>query len=175
MIETERLILRRFVPADLPTLIAQRTDPEVARYIGGLELQQPVFIEKRLNDYFGNYEALGFGMCAMIWKETGENIGWSGLQPLEDSGEIEVGYGMIPEFWGLGIGFECARAWLDYGFNTLGLGQIVAIAYEENTPSRRIMEKCGMTYTGIGRFHGMDLVQYAISREDFLNLNGNAA
>ncbi len=36
----------------------------------------------------------------MIWKKSGEMIGWSGLQPLEETGETEVGYGMIKEFWG---------------------------------------------------------------------------
>lgn len=163
--ETDRLILRQYEPADLQTLIAQRTDPVVARFIGGTELQQPKFIEKRLNDYFDNYRDLGFGMHAMIWKATGENIGWSGLQPLEESGEIEVGYGMIKDFWGRGIGFECARFWLNYGFEILGLKRIVAIANEENTPSRRIMEKCGMIYDGIRRFHNMELLYYYLERD----------
>ncbi len=52
-------------------------------------------------------------------------LGWSGLQPLEDTGETEVGYGMIKEFWGKGIGFECASPWLKYGFETTDLERIL--------------------------------------------------
>jgi ribosomal-protein-alanine N-acetyltransferase len=167
MIETERLIMRKYTLDDLPTLIEQRTVEEVARYIGGLKLQTPEFIEERLKIYLNHYETHGFGMCAMIWKETGENIGWSGLQPLENSGEIEVGYGMIKKFWQRGIGYECARAWLEYGFKTANLERIVAVANEENKGSWRIMEKCGMKYEGIKFHYGMDLVFYAISKSEF--------
>ncbi|MBK7705807.1 MAG: GNAT family N-acetyltransferase [Acidobacteria bacterium] len=167
MIETERLVLRKYTMDDLPFLTVQRRIPEVARFIGGLELQTPEFIEKRVRFTIGNYEK-GLGMCAMIWKETGENIGWSGLQPLEDSGEIEVGYGMVESFWRRGIGLECASAWLRYGFSTLGLERIVAVANKENTGSWRIMEKCGMAYEGMRDHYGMNLVYYAIDSSSFL-------
>ncbi len=171
MIETERLLMRQYLPADLPKLIEQRSVEDVVRYLGGSQLQTPEFIEKRFNNYLENYKTLGFGTCAMIWKETGENIGWSGLQPLEDSGEIEVGYGMIKEFWKRGIGFECAKAWLKYGFETANLNRIVAVANEENKGSWRIMEKCGMKYEGKKFHYGMDLVFYAIDRETFFSNN----
>ena len=89
MFETERLKIRRYTLDDLGELIEMRTDPDVYRYLGGPERQNPVEITKRLNFYIECYENLGFGMSAMIWKQTGENIGGSGLQPLEDTGEID--------------------------------------------------------------------------------------
>lgn len=168
MLETERLLIRKYTLEDLPVIIEQRTKEEVARYIGGLEWQTPEFIEKRLNFYLEEYGTRGFSMCAMIWKETGENIGWSGLQPLEDSGEIEVGYGMKKEFWRRGIGYECASAWLKFGFEIANLDRIVAVANEENKASWRIMEKCGMNFEGIKFHYGKDLVFYAISKDEFL-------
>ena len=167
MLETERLLIRKYTPADLAELISQRTPADVARYLGGTKLQTPAFIEKRLNNYLEYYEKYGFGICAMIWKETGENIGWSGLGPLENSGEIELGYGMKKEFWRRGIGFECAQGWLKYGFETANLERIVAVANEENKGSWRIMEKCGMKHEGKKFHYGMDLVFYAIDRESF--------
>ncbi len=169
MIETERLVLRKFTHDDLPTLIEQRLDEEVARYLGGLELQTPEFIEKRLRAYIATYDEHGFGSCAMIWKETGENIGWSGLQPLEDSGEIEVGYGLVKKFWGRGIGFECAKAWLRFGFESAGLDRIVAVAVKGNAGSIRIMEKCGMTFDGEEVRYGLPVVHYSVRRKDFEN------
>jgi ribosomal-protein-alanine N-acetyltransferase len=106
-------------------------------------------------------------MCAMIWKETGEFFGWSGLQPLQETGEIEVGYGMAKRFWRQGIGFECARAWLEFGFNKIGLERIVAVALPENKGSWRIMEKLGMRYEKTETHYGMECVFYAISRAEF--------
>ncbi|HYJ90214.1 MAG TPA: GNAT family N-acetyltransferase [Pyrinomonadaceae bacterium] len=168
MIETERLKMRQLIQDDLPWLIEMRTRPEVYKYLGGTRMQNPEAITKRIEFYFECYEKLGMGQCVMIWKENGERIGCSGLQPLEDTGEIEVGYSLQPEFWRRGIGYECAMGWLDYGFNLLGLERIVAIANKENVGSWRIMEKCGMTYQGIEQHYGMPVVCYAISKAEFI-------
>jgi ribosomal-protein-alanine N-acetyltransferase len=169
MLETERLLIRKFTPEDSDKLIELRSDAEVIKYIGGTNLQNPEAIAKRLGFYIGCYERFGFGMCAMIWKETGEMFGWSGLQPLEDTGEIEVGYGMIKEFWGKGIGFECALALLKYGFEKAGLERIVAVASPENKGSWRIMEKCGMKYEKTETHYGAECVFYAVSKNEFYN------
>ena len=169
MIETERLILRKITLDDLPKMIELRSDPEVSQYIGGGKMQNPEAIEKRMDFYIGCHEKYGFGFCMMDWKETGETIGWSGLQPLAETDEIEVGYGMAKKFWGRGIGLECAKAWLEFGFNKAGLERIVALAVPENTGSWRIMEKLGMQFEGIKKHYGMDCKFYAISKDEFLN------
>lgn len=171
MLETERLLIRPFHFDDLDRLIEIRSDPEVYKYLGGVAMQNPQAIEKRLEFYIGCWEKFGFGMSAMLWKQSYEMIGWSGLQPLDATEEIEVGYGMIKEFWGRGIGYECASAWLKFGFETKGLGRIVAVAYPENTGSRRIMEKCGMRYEKTETHYGAECVFYGISREEFDKLN----
>lgn len=107
----------------------------------------------------------------MIWKPNYEMIGWSGLMPLSGTDEIEVGYGMIKKFWGRGIGYEAAKAWLDFGFKRKNLSRIVAVAYPENTGSRRIMEKLGMNYEKTETHYGAKCVFYGISRAEFANLN----
>ncbi|HZH34740.1 MAG TPA: GNAT family N-acetyltransferase [Pyrinomonadaceae bacterium] len=167
MLETQRLLLRKFTPDDLETLIELRSDDEVAWGIGGARAQAREFNKQRLEFAIDCYEKFGFGMCAMIWKETGEFFGWSGLQPLQETGEIEVGYGMAKRFWRQGIGFECARAWLEFGFNKIGLERIVAVALPENKASWRIMEKLGMRYEKTETHYGMECVFYAISRAEF--------
>lgn len=173
VLETERLLHRRVTPADLETIIAFRADDAVSRYLGGARAKTREFNEARMNFYLETWEKYGFGFAMMIWKETGEEIGWSGLQPLEDSGEIEVGYGMIKKFWGKGIGYETAGGWLRYGFETAGLKRIVAVADEENKASWRIMEKCGMTFEGKKFHYGMELVLYAISKDEYLRRKEN--
>lgn len=166
MIETKRLLHRKFTSDDLDVLIEMRVDKDVMKYIGGQEMQNPEALKERLKYYISCYEKQ-IGQHAIIWKETGKMIGWSGLQPLENTDEIEVSYGMIKDFWGKGIGFETALAWLRYGFENLGLERIVAVAVPENTGSWRIMEKLGMKYEKTEEHYGMDCVFYAISKDEF--------
>ena len=167
MIETERLKIRKLTRDDLQWLIEMRSQPEVNRYLGGIRLQNPDAITKRMDFYLDCYDKFGFGQCVMELHKTGEIIGVSGIQPLEDTGEIEVGYSLYPKFWRQGFGYECASAWLKYGFDTAGLERIVACADKDNTGSWRIMEKCGMRYEGIQEHYGMPVVVYAISKEEF--------
>jgi ribosomal-protein-alanine N-acetyltransferase len=168
MVESERLIFRKLTLDDLPTLIEQRSDPEVNKFLGGTKLQNPEAIAKRIHFYMSCYDTHGFGMCAMIWRATGEMIGSAGIQPLDGTDEIEVGYSMIKEYWGRGIGTEAARAWLDHGFRNAGLDRIVAVAHTENWPSRHIMEKLGMHYEKTEFHYGAECAFYAISRDEFL-------
>ena len=172
MFETDRLIIRQFTLEDLDWLIEMRIDPAVNKYLGGTRMQNPDAITKRMQFYRDCYEKFGFGQSAMIWKETGENIGASGLQPLEDTGEIEVGYSLKEKFWKMGIGFECAQAWLEYGFEKAGLQRIVAVPDADNTGSWRIMEKCGMSFEKTAEFYGMQCKFYAISKDEFLREKG---
>lgn len=167
MIDTNRLFYRKFTPDDLSWLIEMRSAEPVNRYLGGTKMQNPEALTKRLQFYIDCHDKFGFGNCVMGLKETGELIGSSGLQPLEDTGEIEVGYNLSEKYWRQGYGFECAYGWLKYGFEHCGLERIVAVSYPENTGSWKIMEKCGMKYEKTEPHYGTECVLYAISREDF--------
>lgn len=169
MIETERLIFRRFQDEDLPQLIEQRSDPDVNKYLGGTERQNSAALAARIKFYMECVDKFGFGMCPMIWKETGEVIGTAGLQPLEDTGEVEVGYSIIKSYWGRGIGTEAARGWMEYGFNVAGLERIVAVAVVENEPSQHIMRKLGMTYEKTSDSYGSQCAFYGVSKETFFS------
>lgn len=172
MIETPRLIFKKYSNEDLPLLIEQRSDPEVNRYLGGPERQNPEALTDRIKFYMACYEKFGFGMCTMILKETGETIGSAGIQPLEDTGEIEVGYSLIKDQWGRGLGTEAADGWMRFGFISAGLDRIVAVANIENTASTNIMKKLGMTFEKMEMHYGHECAFYAISRDDFLHRNG---
>jgi len=168
MIETERLHFRKMTEDDLPWLIEMRSPEPVNRYLGGTRMQNPEALAKRLKFYIDCYDKFGFGSCIMSLKSTGERIGTSGLQPLEDSGEIEVGYNLSERFWRQGFGYECAIGWLKFGFEVCGLGRIVAVSVPENIGSWKIMEKCGMRYEKNELHYGIDCVFYTISRDEFL-------
>lgn len=161
--------------ADLDWLIEMRTPDAVNRYLGGPAMQNRESLTKRLPFYLECHERYGFGFSIMSLKSTGEQIGTSGLQPLEDTGEFEVGYNLSEKYWRQGFGFECAMAWLKYGFEKAGLDRIVAISHPDNVGSWRIMEKCGMRFRGNETHYGIDCVAYEIERSDFQRLAENAA
>lgn len=167
MIETDRLFFRQFTEDDLPWLIENRTPAAVNKYLGGVERQNPEALSLRLKFYISCYDSHGFGMCAMGLKNSGELIGVAGLQPLDGTNDIEVGYSLAERHWRKGYGFECAYGWLKYGFNTAGLERIVALADERNVGSTRIMEKCGMIYEGKKEHFGMSCVLYSIAKKDW--------
>jgi ribosomal-protein-alanine N-acetyltransferase len=174
MIETERLFFRPFTLDDLPMLIEQRSDPDMNRYLGGPRRQNPEALAVRIRFYISCYDSHGFGMCPMIWKETGEMIGAAGLQPLEDTGEIEVGYSVVREFWGRGIATEAARGWMKSGFHNFGLERIVAVAVVENAASQHVMKKLGMTYEKTETHYEEECAFYAISKSEFFKGVGHA-
>src|SRR4030095_15083804 len=167
MIETERLFFRPFALDDLPLLIEQRSDPDMNRYLGGTRMQNPDALDKRIRFYMYCYESHGFGMCPMFLKETGEMIGAGGIPPLEDTGEIEVGYSVIKEYWGRGIATEAARGWMEFGFNQFDLERIVAVAVVENSASQHVMKKLGMSYEKTETHYGEECAFYGISKKDF--------
>lgn len=171
MLESERLTYRKITHDDLPWLIEMRTPDAVNRYLGGPEMQNSEALAKRMSFYLECHEKHGFGFCIMTLKSTGEQIGTSGLQPLEETGEIEVGYNLSEKYWRQGFGYEAAMAWLRYGFENCGLKRIVAVAHPDNTGSWRIMEKCGMTFEKNETHYGIDCVLYAISKDEFLASN----
>lgn len=168
MFETDRLILKKITMEDLPWLIEMRVPDAVNRYLGGPAMQNAEALTARVPFYLECHKTLGFGFCTMSLKLNGEKIGTSGLQPLENTGEIEVGYNLSEKYWRQGFGFECAMAWLRFGFETAALERIVAVAHPDNIGSWKIMEKCGMKYEKSEWHYGIECVFYAISREDFL-------
>ena len=166
MLETLRLILRPFRESDQKPVFAMRSDAEVMRYI-----REP---HKNIEETIrwitlisSRWDKDGIGFCSLTEKETGNFLGWCGLWQLVENGEIEVGYAIAKSHWGRGLASEAAERFLQYGFNDLNLDKIVALAREENTASRRVMEKLGMQFDYIGTFYGRELVHYEITREEY--------
>lgn len=169
MIETERLWLRKFTQDDFEWFARMRGDAEIARYIGGSHSRERV--AERLRQFIEFYEPNGFGFWAVEHKQDRRPIGWCGLHTLDDTPEIEVGYGFDKPYWGQGFATEAAGASLRYGFERAGLRRIVAVADPQNTGSWRVMEKLGMKFEKMTKHYNMDVVYYAINREDFKPLD----
>lgn len=151
--ETERLIMRKFVEEDYKRLFLLDSDPEVMKYVGMQPLSDPEESRTVVKMIMQQYEENGLGRLAVIEKESGLLIGWSGLKfhTSEINGHqnfYDLGYRFLPETWGKGYASESAKASLDFGFNELKANEIFAHAHSENTASNKILTKLGFEKKG---------------------------
>lgn len=165
MLETERLVLRRFTANDADAIFSMRRDADIMRFIREPQSREETVNWLKLVSSHWEDEKIGF--CAVVEKSSDKIIGWCGLWRLKETSEPEVGYAIAKEFWGKGYATEAARRFLEYGFNELNFNEIVAVARPENIASRRVMEKLGMRYDYTGEFYEKRLVHYSIKKEKF--------
>lgn len=167
-IETERLLLRQFLLADIDEIYAIYSQDEVMRYVGIIRTREEV--EKYIANMLNSWKSNQFGMWAIAWKNEAKILGDGGLCFLEGTPpEIEVGYVLDKPYWNLGVATEVAKASLRYGFEVLNLDRIVAVANPKNFASRRVMEKVGMTYEKDAFYYKTDVVYYSISKSDYIS------
>ena len=149
VLETERMLLRRFTPADAGLLAALYGDPRVMRFIT-LQPPSPAEVESKiLPEYLREYRELadGLGSFAAIEKETGQMAGRFSLKPASSyglTGGTELGYRLYPALWGRGLATEGARALIASAFERLHLDRVVATTMADNTGSWRVLERCGL-------------------------------
>ncbi len=151
-LETERLVLRRMKPIDSRDMYEYSRLPEVTRCL----LWEPHKDHAQTLDYLQylqtRYRAGDFYDWALIERESGRMIGTCGFTSLDfTNNSAEVGYVLNPEFWGRGLAAEAVRRVMRFGFMELNVHRIEAKYMIENTQSRRVMEKCGMTFEGVRR------------------------
>jgi RimJ/RimL family protein N-acetyltransferase len=144
---TDRLLLRRWTDDDLVPFAAINTDPEVTRLLRGpMDRALSDALVARAEDSF---ETRGYGLWATEVRATGELIGFVGLArqtfdaPFNPS--VEVGWRLARSAWGHGYATEGGRAALDFGFDVIGLEEIVSITTASNERSRAVMRRLGMT------------------------------
>ena len=165
-VETERVLLRGWRDEDLEPYARICADPEVMRFIGGGSTLTREQAEEQISRFFRHREERGFGLWAAEDKESRTFIGFVGLAHQEDWSEgehkTEVGWRLDRAFWGRGLATEAAKASVSYGLEHLGLERIISIIQPENTASRRVAERAGLTLRGETRWRGTTVVWYAI-------------
>lgn len=169
-IETERLLLRQWRDGDWHGLLRTYGDSEVMAWIGTTagDLASTAAAIGRMSMH---WRLLGYGMFAVEERTSGELVGRVGLMlhpdwPL-DGPKVEVGWTLQRSAWGKGYATEGALASLGLAFRELGLPQIFSMTRPDNTRSRAVMERCGLTQRGELEFHGWKQVHYAIDRKEW--------
>lgn len=143
-VRTERLLLRGWRDEDAEAYAAVNADPAVMATIGPLQTRPQT--DAHIERMRAAWQERGFGLwCVEL---DGRCIGFTGLAaPAWEAAFtpcVEVGWRLGSEHWGHGYAPEAARAALTYGFEEVGLEEIVSFTAASNHKSRRVMEKLGM-------------------------------
>jgi ribosomal-protein-alanine N-acetyltransferase len=151
LVETERLVLRELVAEDALSMFEMDSDPEVQRYLGNKPLVSLTQSQEQIKFIQQQYHDNGIGRWAVIDKQTGEFVGWAGLKLITEllhqkTNYYDLGYRFLKQYWGRGYATETARASLHYGFDTLSLDYIYAIAHTQNHASNQVLAKIGFTF-----------------------------
>ncbi|MBT3370683.1 MAG: GNAT family N-acetyltransferase [Rhodospirillaceae bacterium] len=172
-LETERLILRPFVAADLTALTPIYGDAAVMA-IRKLGVQTPKQTDLELTAIIDHWARHGFGLWAVLDRQGGTLLGECGLRyrdpALAGDSEIEISYGLSKGAWGRGLATEASLVAMAHGFDVIGLTEIVAIAKASNRASHRVMEKLGMHLAETWERDGLGRVKYIVGANDFQKL-----
>ena len=148
ILQTPRLILRRFTEADAPLILSLNSDAEVVKYLHEPILKTVGHASEILHNIILPQYSNNLGRWAMHIKDTNEFIGWCGLKYRPEIDETDLGYRIMQKAWGKGYATEAAQHSLDHGFKELGLKVITACAHIENLASIKVIEKIGMDFIG---------------------------
>jgi RimJ/RimL family protein N-acetyltransferase len=164
ILETERLYLRPFETKDLDMLVPMYSNINVMRFIGTGKTLARTQAEKSIAMWNEYEKKNGFSNWAIIRKEDNAFIGKCGLSRLPDESDIEISYILDEPYWGMGYATEISKAVLEYGFNRLNFKRIVAMAYPQNSPSIKVIEKIGMKYEKEAEYWGIKFLFYSIEK-----------
>ena len=164
-IKTERLVMRGWRESDLAPWAAMNADPEVRQYVGPLlTFEQAAAWALNFQDDLDRY---GFGFWALEVRASGEFIGFTGLGTV--GGEmpvtgIEIGWRLARPAWGHGYATEAALAAMDYGFDVMGVPEILAVTMARNLRSQAVMRRIGMTRDPAEDFDDPDVDEVPLRR-----------
>ncbi|MBK9457457.1 MAG: GNAT family N-acetyltransferase [Bacteroidetes bacterium] len=167
-IRTERLILREFNASDIALIFELDSNSAVMEFIRppSKTLQEAeatynkIVATRQRDKRFGNWVAVTIN--------THEAIGWFCLKDLDNTSAIEVGFRLLPRFWGYGYATEGAKALIDYGFTVCNLNTIVGVTTDANLRSQSALTKCGLQFIKHARFYETDVKYYAIEKQTSL-------
>lgn len=179
-IETERLLLRDWSDADAEPYAALNADPRVMEFfLSPLSRAQS---DAQMASIRAFLDGHGYGLYAIEEKASGRFVGFIGAQAVNFEAAFtpatEIGWRLARTAWGSGYATEGARAVAAHAFGPLGLMDLVSFTAEWNRPSRRVMEKLGMTHDPAEDFdhpripEGNKLrrhVLYRLSRQAFID------
>jgi len=165
-VTTERLFGRRPEPGDLEDYVRIFTDPRVDEDLWPADLRTSDKVAAILKGSIEHWDRWEFGPWTVLERGSERIVGRVGLEYTTKFGhpEVEVEWFIDPDAWGRGYATEMAQEAVRAAFTTLGLDELISYTTPDNTASRAVMEKLGMTYERDVENAGMPHVLYRLAR-----------
>ena len=168
---TARLRLCPIVEEDAEALHELWTDKEVRRYLWDNRNIPMETVRTIIHASQDSFASVGSGMFSLRLKSAPEAIvGFCGNRPFEGTDDIELLYGVHPDYWNRGLGTEAARRVLEHGIEGCGFDRVIAATDTPNQRSVKVMQRLGMVFDRRQKHHGLDTVFYSICADDFARL-----
>jgi len=165
--KTPRLMLRAWSEADIGPLFQMLNDGDIMKYFPNPNPPPREKVEKIIARQMHDWEEHGYAWWAVELPETKTLMGWCGLGYLPETRETEVAYLLGRAHWGHGYATEAARVSLHFGYEQLGIEQIIALVHPENMASTHVIEKLGMWYVDVVYYWGIDLKRYRLGKQQW--------
>ena len=165
--ETKRLRFRLLEKNDFDTWLPLFSTPEAVNFLGLANIPSP---EERCQKWFeityNRYESNLGGMNVLLEKGSDKFIGQCGLLVQEVDGirELEIGYSILPQYWGNGYATEAARKCKEFAFDKNFAKSLISIVHVDNIRSERVARKNGMILNKQTVFKEMKVNIFRISR-----------
>lgn len=146
ILQTKRLYVRELALDDLDALREMYEKPHMTDFVEPLfaPQQERQYQKEYIEKIYGFY---GFGMWLVYEKETDKLVGRAGFEYRDycKDGEVEMGYLIDPDYWGMGYGTEVCQALLMYARDTMSVRRVLCRVSPENKPSQGLLHKIGFT------------------------------
>lgn len=142
LFETVRLICRPFEAGDFEALLALQQNKRVYQYVGDGKPLSAAQVRLWIERSRANIDANGFGTGAVMHRADQALIGWAGYVRPEGQ-EVEIIYGLSPDYWGQGLGSELARGMVDAARYCYHIGPLHATVDPDNAQSIKVLKKVG--------------------------------
>lgn len=178
LIETERLILRRFTEGDIePAYRNWTSDDRVTEFLRWPTHRDLAVTERVLRDWIEKYCEDTFYQWAIVPKESGEPIGTISVVAMNEKTQtVHIGYCIGSHWWHRGYTSEAFSGIIPFFFDEVKAQRIESQHDPNNPNSGRVMNKCGLTYEGTLRKADwsnrgiVDACMYALLAEDYYKM-----
>lgn len=170
--ESERLLIRPTLEQDAELIYQLMNTPKFIKYVGDREINSIEDAEKYIHiKMLPQLNALGYSSYSLISKAEGAKIGTCGLYDRDGVDGIDIGFGLLPQYEGLGYAYESAHRLIKAAFEEFELEEIKAITSKENMSSQRLLEKLGLEMVGTTKLPNEDdeILLYMIKRKTGYN------
>lgn len=174
-IETDRLLMRDLMDEDVHGMFIMDSDAEVHKFLGNKPISTVAEAQNYIDLIKKQYIENGIGRWAVVEKESGDFIGWSGFKLITNeidgrSHFYDLGYRFLKKYWGKGYATETAVASLIHGFTKLDYNEICGMADVEHIASNVILQKIGLVKRNQFIYDGTLHNFYSLKKADWKRL-----